>query len=177
MKESLSQEALVHVGVWCLGEFGDHLVSGKAVGPDNQPIRVTPGRPRAGCFGWLAGTFTNCLHHVASMYYIIPSKSKGLKRRGPCRGDPKSQFRRAIPNNAENPRAEAPSNHNISKLPTPLNFQQLLIFLSSFGIQAYWWRFCAWAFSFSISVRLKVCNPGAVEKSEHIIPKQCMLCR
>lgn len=43
MKESLSQEALVHVGVWCLGEFGDHLVSGKAVGPDNQPIRVTPG--------------------------------------------------------------------------------------------------------------------------------------
>ena len=43
MKESLSQEALVHVGVWCLGEFGDHLVSGKALGPDNQPIRVTPG--------------------------------------------------------------------------------------------------------------------------------------
>ena len=43
MKESLSQEALVHVGVWCLGEFGDHLVSGKAVGPDNQPIHVTPG--------------------------------------------------------------------------------------------------------------------------------------
>lgn len=45
MKESLSQEALVHVGVWCLGEFGDHLVSGKALGPDNQPIRVTPGDP------------------------------------------------------------------------------------------------------------------------------------
>jgi len=43
MKESLSQEALVHVGVWCLGEFGDHLVSGRAVGPDNQPILVTPG--------------------------------------------------------------------------------------------------------------------------------------
>jgi len=43
MKESLTQEALVHVGVWCLGEFGDHLVSGRAVGPDNQPIRVTPG--------------------------------------------------------------------------------------------------------------------------------------
>mmetsp|Transcript_58552 Transcript_58552/g.130822 ORF Transcript_58552/g.130822 Transcript_58552/m.130822 type:complete len:832 (+) Transcript_58552:32-2527(+) len=42
MKESLTQEALVHVGVWCLGEFGDHLVSGRAVGPDNQPIRVTP---------------------------------------------------------------------------------------------------------------------------------------
>mmetsp|Transcript_57975 Transcript_57975/g.101586 ORF Transcript_57975/g.101586 Transcript_57975/m.101586 type:complete len:845 (-) Transcript_57975:103-2637(-) len=42
MKESLSQEALVHVGVWCLGEFGDHLVSGRAVGPDNQPIHVSP---------------------------------------------------------------------------------------------------------------------------------------
>merc|ERR1719446_1835218 len=42
MKETLSQEALVHVGVWCLGEFGDHLVSGRAVGPDNQPIHVTP---------------------------------------------------------------------------------------------------------------------------------------
>lgn len=42
MKESLSQEALVNVGVWCLGEFGDHLVSGRAVGPDNQPIHVTP---------------------------------------------------------------------------------------------------------------------------------------
>jgi AP-1 complex subunit gamma-1 len=42
MKESLSQEALVHVGIWCLGEFGDHLVSGRAVGPDNQPIHVAP---------------------------------------------------------------------------------------------------------------------------------------
>jgi len=42
MKESLTQEALVHCGVWCLGEFGDHLVSGRAVGPDNQPIHVSP---------------------------------------------------------------------------------------------------------------------------------------
>merc|ERR1719343_913613 len=42
MKESLAQEALVHVGIWCLGEFGDHLVSGRAVGPDNQPIHVAP---------------------------------------------------------------------------------------------------------------------------------------
>jgi len=41
MKESIAQEALVHVGVWCLGEFGDHLVSGRAVGPDNQPIHVS----------------------------------------------------------------------------------------------------------------------------------------
>jgi len=39
MRESLSQEALVHVGVWCLGEFGDLLVSGPtAVGPDDQPL-------------------------------------------------------------------------------------------------------------------------------------------
>jgi len=43
MKESLSQEALVNVGVWCLGEFGDHLISGRAMGPDNQPIQVAPG--------------------------------------------------------------------------------------------------------------------------------------
>merc|ERR1740123_2455595 len=42
MKESLTQEALVHVGVWCLGEFGDHLVSGRAVGPDGAPIHVAP---------------------------------------------------------------------------------------------------------------------------------------
>merc|ERR1719343_1498992 len=42
MRESLQQEALVHVGVWCLGEFGDHLVSGRAVGPNNEPIHVTP---------------------------------------------------------------------------------------------------------------------------------------
>mmetsp|Transcript_80527 Transcript_80527/g.176577 ORF Transcript_80527/g.176577 Transcript_80527/m.176577 type:complete len:835 (-) Transcript_80527:47-2551(-) len=42
MKESLVQEALVNVGVWCIGEFGDHLVSGRAIGPDNQPIRVSP---------------------------------------------------------------------------------------------------------------------------------------
>ena len=31
----------------------------------------------------------------------VKRMSKGLKRRGPCRGDPKSQFRRVIPNNAE----------------------------------------------------------------------------
>ncbi|CAK9035289.1 unnamed protein product [Durusdinium trenchii] len=43
MRESLSQEALVHVGVWCLGEFGDLLVSGNAVGPDDQPISVSSG--------------------------------------------------------------------------------------------------------------------------------------
>lgn len=42
MKESLTQEALVHVGVWCIGEFGDHLVSGRAMGPDQQPIHVSP---------------------------------------------------------------------------------------------------------------------------------------
>ncbi len=35
------QEALVHVGVWCLGEFGDLLVGGNAVGPNDQPISVS----------------------------------------------------------------------------------------------------------------------------------------
>ena len=64
MKESLSQEALVHVGVWCLGEFGDHLVSGKAVGPDNQPIRVTPGRL------WAAG-LADFLLGLSEMAYIM----------------------------------------------------------------------------------------------------------
>ena len=34
-------------------------------------------------------------HYIC--YNMLPSKSKGLKRRGPCRGDPKSQFRRVIP--------------------------------------------------------------------------------
>jgi len=29
------------VGVWCLGEFGDLLVGGNAVGPDDQPISVS----------------------------------------------------------------------------------------------------------------------------------------
>ena len=33
---------MVHVGIWCLGEFGDLLVSGRAVGPDNQPIHIAP---------------------------------------------------------------------------------------------------------------------------------------
>jgi len=42
MKEGLTQGALVHVGVWCLGEFGDHLFANRAVGPDNQPIHVVP---------------------------------------------------------------------------------------------------------------------------------------
>lgn len=42
MKETLSQEALVHVGVWCLGEFADLLVSGRAVGPEGAPIHVSP---------------------------------------------------------------------------------------------------------------------------------------
>merc|ERR1719440_1616700 len=42
MRESLMQEALVNVGVWFQGEFGDHLVSGRAVGPDNSPIQVSP---------------------------------------------------------------------------------------------------------------------------------------
>eukprot|EP00916_Digyalum_oweni_P023619 GHVL01039197.1.p1 GENE.GHVL01039197.1~~GHVL01039197.1.p1 ORF type:complete len:548 (-),score=69.52 GHVL01039197.1:803-2446(-) len=40
MKESLAQEALMIVGTWCIGEFGDLLVKGDAVGPDSQPIKV-----------------------------------------------------------------------------------------------------------------------------------------
>jgi AP-1 complex subunit gamma-1 len=42
MKETIQQDALVQVGVWCMGEFGDHLFKGNAVGPDNKPIRVSP---------------------------------------------------------------------------------------------------------------------------------------
>jgi len=37
MRESLAMAALVHVGVWCIGEFGDHLVSGRAVALTTSP--------------------------------------------------------------------------------------------------------------------------------------------
>lgn len=40
MKENITQEALVQVGVWCLGEYGDLLVGGNAVGPEGQSIVV-----------------------------------------------------------------------------------------------------------------------------------------
>ncbi|CEL98303.1 unnamed protein product [Vitrella brassicaformis CCMP3155] len=42
VKENQTQETLIQVGIWCLGEFGDLLVSGSAVGPDQQPIKVSP---------------------------------------------------------------------------------------------------------------------------------------
>jgi len=42
MKENLTQEALIIAGVWCVGEFGDLLVSGRALGPDQKPINVLP---------------------------------------------------------------------------------------------------------------------------------------
>ena len=38
--ENMSQESLVLCGVWCRGEYGDFLVNGKALGPDNNPIKV-----------------------------------------------------------------------------------------------------------------------------------------
>ena len=41
LRENLSQDGLIKVGLWCLGEFGNLLVNGKAVGPDNQPINVS----------------------------------------------------------------------------------------------------------------------------------------
>ena len=41
LRENLNQEGLNKVGLWCLGEFGNLLVNGKAVGPDNAPINVT----------------------------------------------------------------------------------------------------------------------------------------
>jgi len=42
MKENLTQESLIIAGVWCVGEFGDLLVSGTALGPDQRPIKVAP---------------------------------------------------------------------------------------------------------------------------------------
>lgn len=41
LRENINQEGLNKVGLWCLGEFGNLLVNGKAVGPDNAPINVT----------------------------------------------------------------------------------------------------------------------------------------
>lgn len=36
----MNQDGLIKVGLWCIGEFGNLLVNGKAVGPDNLPINV-----------------------------------------------------------------------------------------------------------------------------------------
>jgi AP-1 complex subunit gamma-1 len=41
LRENLNQDGLIKVGLWCVGEFGGLLTSGKAVGPDGVPISVT----------------------------------------------------------------------------------------------------------------------------------------
>lgn len=41
LRENINQDGLVKVGLWCLGEFGNLLVNGKAIGPDNTPINVS----------------------------------------------------------------------------------------------------------------------------------------
>ncbi|SPJ12920.1 AP-1 complex subunit gamma, putative [Plasmodium sp. DRC-Itaito] len=41
IKENLDQYALVQVGIWCIGEFGDLLIQEKNVGPDEELITVT----------------------------------------------------------------------------------------------------------------------------------------
>ncbi|SOV19522.1 AP-1 complex subunit gamma, putative [Plasmodium gaboni] len=41
IKENLDQYALIQVGIWCIGEFGDLLIQEKNVGPDQELITVT----------------------------------------------------------------------------------------------------------------------------------------
>jgi AP-1 complex subunit gamma-1 len=41
LRENITQEGLAKVGLWCMGEFGSQLVSGKAISSDNTPIRVS----------------------------------------------------------------------------------------------------------------------------------------
>jgi AP-1 complex subunit gamma-1 len=43
MKENLEQSGLVLLGVWCIGEFGNLLIQGNAIGPDEKPISVNEG--------------------------------------------------------------------------------------------------------------------------------------
>eukprot|EP00922_Rhytidocystis_sp_ex-Travisia-forbesii_P008664 GHVS01012684.1.p1 GENE.GHVS01012684.1~~GHVS01012684.1.p1 ORF type:complete len:474 (+),score=54.01 GHVS01012684.1:474-1895(+) len=40
MKDNQSQIRLVETALWCVGEFGDVLVAGDSVGPDDQPIHL-----------------------------------------------------------------------------------------------------------------------------------------
>ena len=41
LRENLNRDGLIKVGLWCIGEFGGLLTSGKAVGPDGAPIGVS----------------------------------------------------------------------------------------------------------------------------------------
>lgn len=41
MKENLDQYALIQVGTWCVGEYGDLLIKEKNIGPDKEVISVT----------------------------------------------------------------------------------------------------------------------------------------
>eukprot|EP00922_Rhytidocystis_sp_ex-Travisia-forbesii_P008667 GHVS01012687.1.p1 GENE.GHVS01012687.1~~GHVS01012687.1.p1 ORF type:complete len:884 (+),score=185.01 GHVS01012687.1:168-2819(+) len=86
MKDNQTQMRLVETALWSVGEFGDLLVSGKNVGPDEQPINLSSSEVvdlleslhrRTGCFvvpaagrgcgtGWLVATdaeemFVTCL--------------------------------------------------------------------------------------------------------------------
>ncbi|CRG94751.1 AP-1 complex subunit gamma, putative [Plasmodium gallinaceum] len=41
IRENLDQYALIQVGIWCIGEFGDLLIQEKNIGPDQEVITVT----------------------------------------------------------------------------------------------------------------------------------------
>jgi AP-1 complex subunit gamma-1 len=41
LRENISQEGLAKAGLWCIGEFGNLLISGKATASDNTPIHVS----------------------------------------------------------------------------------------------------------------------------------------
>ena len=41
LREDISQEALVHAGLWAIGEYGDVLVRNEIIDPDETPTRVT----------------------------------------------------------------------------------------------------------------------------------------
>ncbi|CAD7973183.1 unnamed protein product [Amoebophrya sp. A25] len=42
IQENMNQEAMVLTGIWCIGEYGDYLVSGDATGPGGEPIKISP---------------------------------------------------------------------------------------------------------------------------------------
>ncbi len=41
LREHMNQQGLTKLTLWCLGEFGELLISGQARGPDDAPIQVT----------------------------------------------------------------------------------------------------------------------------------------